>query len=284
MVAVGSVVVATLSVATVSASAAPACVRGARNCDARAYDGASLYRDVTLSGVSCTSAVDCTAVGTGANAATDEHGPGSIGVYATEMAGVWRAHSLSLDEFGSVSCTSPGLHRGDRKLGRSQLLEHPGDRHGDRGVNWVLKEMGDLSNTSDAFTAVSCASVRACTAIGHQEVYSGTSYEAPLYATETDGRWGPLTSFPGGGVKDDGAVLSGIDCTAAADCTAVGEDGAGRPIHVTETAWTWGGLAEVSGPAGGGSFTGVSCTSPTACTAVGTDFQQPIYANEAAGV
>jgi hypothetical protein len=94
--------------------------------------------------------------------------------------------------------------------------------------------------------------------------------------------WGPATeiSAPGGG-----GYFTGVSCTDATDCTAVGADYNGQPFYVTETGGVWGTPTEISAPGGGGDFSGVSCTDATDCTAVGGDFDnEPFAATETAGV
>jgi hypothetical protein len=75
-------------------------------------------------------------------------------------------------------------------------------------------------------------------------------------------------------------TLYGVSCTSPTDCTAVGDDGNGKPAYVTESAGSWGPVTEIGGF---GVLFGVSCTAAMDCTAVGYDTLGPIYATEAAG-
>ena len=80
-------------------------------------------------------------------------------------------------------------------------------------------------------------------------------------------------------------LLSGVSCTDATDCTAVGTYDNSEPFYATETGGVWGPGTPITAPGGGGYFDGVSCTDATDCTAVGEDYNaQPFYVTETGGV
>jgi trimeric autotransporter adhesin len=98
----------------------------------------------------------------------------------------------------------------------------------------------------------------------------------------TSGTWGSPTEVLGSG--GGGGYFNGVSCTAAGDCTAVGQDANSQPVYATESAGTWGSPTEIAGSGFGSYFNGVSCTAEGDCTAVGQDANgQPIYATESAG-
>jgi hypothetical protein len=128
---------------------------------------------------------------------------------------------------------------------------------------------------SGSFSAVSCSSNGNCTAVGAGENDPAFTTE-PIYATETDGTWGPVTEIPGGtsltglGEFTD---LSGVSCADALDCTAVGDTGGmggNVPVYATETDGTWGAIQTFSGSTSEGNLTAVSCTDAPDCTATGS--------------
>jgi hypothetical protein len=77
---------------------------------------------------------------------------------------------------------------------------------------------------------ISCTSASKCTAVGTYEDSSGNGQA--MEATETSGRWRQATEVtaPSSAGTDPHAVLKGISCTSAGNCTAVGEylDSSGR--------------------------------------------------------
>jgi len=145
------------------------------------------------------------------------------------------------------------------------------------------------------FNSVSCTDAADCTAVGALDYGFGP----PIYATETNGTWGPFTVFTVPAALGSSGYFTGVSCTDATDCTAVGADGNGQPFSVTETHGVWGPAAtEVPVPIPGGDsnlgsqFSSVSCSNALDCTAVGYEqfddgfFQyfEPIYATETNGI
>jgi hypothetical protein len=212
-----------------------------------------------FTGVSCSSAANCTAVG------HDSNGP----MYATESAGVWgatndvSAHG-SASEFYAASCTAATNCTAVGYNGNDQPF-YATESSGVWGAAFGVSGGG-----GDGLDGVSCTTSTNCTAVGFG--VSGNT-EFPIYATESSGEWGGVTSTAGGSYFD------GVSCSDATDCTAVGlKDSDFEPIYATESSQDWGAATEVPAP-GGGYFNGVSCTAVTNCTAVGLDRNgEPIYA------
>jgi hypothetical protein len=125
------------------------------------------------------------------------------------------------------------------------------------------------------FTAVSCVDPTDCTAVGFTNETS-TSGPTPIAVTESNGIWGDLFVFPGGGSLSE-SVLYSVSCTAPGDCTAVGDSGedhgagAHDPTYAIETNGVWGPVTTFSGTVGDGSdMDDVSCAAAGYCVAVGT--------------
>ncbi len=120
---------------------------------------------------------------------------------------------------------------------------------------------------------MSCTNADNCTAVGDDWD------SQPIYATESDGTWGPTIEVPG---APSPAIFWGVSCTGVGACTAVGTDGNNQPIYANETGGTWGQATEISGtPGGEGGLSAVSCTSSENCTAVGHDANdKPVVASE----
>ena len=115
-------------------------------------------------------------------------------------------------------------------------------------------------------SAVSCASARACTAVG----YRGRAEDASLAERWNGTRWS-IQRLPGG----ISHIPVDVSCTSAGACTAVGYSFKHHGVYVV-LAWRWNGSKwsseRILNPAhGGGLPSGVSCWSANACTAVGSD-------------
>lgn len=277
-----------------------AVISGGTAAHASALGSASPFQsEIALADVSCTSATDCTAVGSYGQALT---GPDVVPmiepIYVTETAGVWgRAIKVRAPEdggaFTGVSCTSVGNctavgydYSGSTGVHGQAELGYPiyaTETAGKWGVaTEVTSSVGGFffSAAGAGFTSVSCTSVGNCTAVGGN---------GPMYATESGGTWGPATFLD---TETFVGYFNGVSCTTATDCTAVGDDESydgmygffspNQPIYDTEAAGTWGAPAEIAAPGGGtGSFNAVSCASSSDCTAVGGP--GPMYATESGG-
>jgi uncharacterized repeat protein (TIGR01451 family) len=219
-------------------------------------------------GVSCTDALDCTAVG--------YDFPSDQPMYATETAGVWPTTVTEVSGspsgagyFNAVSCsdaldcTAVGEDGNDQPFYATETA----------GTWGTPVEIASASTTG-YFTGVSCTDALDCTAVGYDE-----NDGQPMYATETAGVW-PTTVTEVSGSPGGHGYFNAVSCTDASDCTAVGYDGNGQTFYATETAGTWGTPVEITVPAalgGHGYFYGVSCTDALHCTAVGYDVNdQPI--------
>jgi hypothetical protein len=179
----------------------------------------------TLSGVSCTSAAACTAVGNYKN---------SAGTVLT-LAEQWN------------------------------------------GTKWTIQPTRNPTGASQStLSGVSCTSASACTAVGNYVKSAGGNLTLAEGWNGT--KWTiQSTSNPTGASQ---STLSGVSCTSASACTAVGNytNSAGRVLTLAErwdgSAWT---IQQTANPGVSTKYwvpnvlTGVSCTTSTACTAVGWD-------------
>jgi len=140
----------------------------------------------------------------------------------------------------------------------------------------VFGTVQSLGLTSSG-TTIACVDATDCTAVGNACQGSVcTSFQTtPFYDVERAGTWEGRVVV---GTTDD--VLNDVSCSDANDCTAVGQEGSGRAIAITETGGTWGPLNVLPGV---GNLYGVSCTAPGDCTAVGMDGNAPTYEVQTAG-
>lgn len=207
-----------------------------------------------FAGVSCTSASDCTAVGSDSNGEP---------LYATETGGVWGA-GTEIGGGGSLeglSCTASSVCTAIGDVGRSLYATET------NGVWAAGPGVAQSTESLSGYSSVSCTAASDCAAVGSLGV---EIHSFPLWATEVHGVW----TDAGFGWPTFG-TLSGVSCAAATDCTAVGNDSngegdAGEPTYVTESAGVWGTGTEMAVP-GGGYFQGVSCPSTGDCVAIGEE-------------
>jgi hypothetical protein len=221
----------------------------------------------TFSGLSCSSATNCIAVG------RDNH---QEPVEATETGGVWGAATEVLGSpggsgsFSSVSCPAAAACTAVGSDGSGEPIYEVDSA----GVWGAPTEVTGASGGSASFAGVSCTQSTDCTAVGVDG--SGN----PIYASETSGTWGMVTEISG--TQSTTGSFASVSCVSVGSCTAVGGESDGHPIYAAETGGVWGTPVEV--PGGPASFTGVSCTSVGNCTAVGREDSLPMYATETDGV
>lgn len=222
--------------------------------------------------VSCGSAKRCAAVGYDANLV------GMDVTMAQEWNGVaWRARTTpnpsgavptSLSAVSCVSsreCTAVGFYAPGFVRHVLALAERW------NGTRWSIQQTAKLPGALESeFDGVSCASARACTAVGSYLSAAGK----PLALVETwNGlRWSvQKTPVPAGAGATQFAAVS---CTSASACTAVGSffpsGGTSQALAQRWDGSRWR-IQAAPKPAGrpGAGLTGVSCTSASACTSVG---------------
>lgn len=231
---------------------------------------ASTY-DNWLNGVSCTSATDCTAVGFYNDSSNDSR----TLIEATTDGKTWSIISSAdvvstWNQLTSVSCTAAsectavGAYWDAAAYIQKPLVETTTD-----GKTWAV--VSSQSPAGNAYIqSVSCTSATNCTAVGdydYDDFSTGYIYKS-LIETTTDGKTWSIVPSPNNGTG--GTWLSGVSCTSATDCTAVGDyiDGGNFTlVERTTDGSTWSTVASPN--AGSDQLHGVSCTSATDCTAAG---------------
>ena len=139
------------------------------------------------------------------------------------------------------------------------------------GTKWSIQKLPTIPGVlGSAFSAVSCTSVSACTAVG---VYSNSPGTQVILAEVLSAKsWSIETPPNVSGAQ--ATSLSGLSCTSATKCIAVGssEDSTGTVSTLVEnrkgTSWSIESSPNAAGGDGSALY-GLSCTSASACTAVG---------------
>jgi hypothetical protein len=223
----------------------------------------------SLEGVSCPSAISCTAVG----AYLD-----SSGVNLT-LAERWNGASWSIEptpnpsgaqgsDLSAVSCTSAtactAVGSFESSAGAQLLFAERWN-----GTSWTIQAVPIPTGTTTAYLqSVSCPAATVCTAVGD---YSGKAGEQVL-AERWDGTSWLVQPTPVIG-KQTGSALLGVSCASVGSCTAAGNYRTGSveaPLaeYWNGTAWA---VQLPPDPVGSNAsqLTGVSCPSPASTMAVG---------------
>ena len=215
---------------------------------------------IVLNGVACTSATNCVAVGSGAEAWNGT----AWTVQKTPM-----PTGASEYLFGGVSCTSPSActavgYYSNKAFYNFALAERW------NGTKWSIEKIvtpaGDINLS---LAAVSCTSINSCIAVGIYD--NGHDNYYPLAEQWNGTKWTyQKTPHPSGAIGFD---LSGVSCTSSEDCTAVGGysfQGTSNGIILAErwngTKWS---IQKTPNPSDS-ILSDVSCTSSRSCTAVGS--------------
>jgi hypothetical protein len=143
------------------------------------------------------------------------------------------------------------------------------------GSGWKVEPTPNQNQGSagiNLFSAVSCTSGRACTAVGsHAASLSSNGFTLAARWNGTRWRIQP-TKLPAGAKS---ATFSGVSCPSATACTAVGSipgKAADTSVSLAEawngTSWRVQAVPKPTGSTSSALF-GVSCTAPNACTAAG---------------
>jgi hypothetical protein len=220
---------------------------------------------IRLTAISCTSAASCTAVGSYDNAAKThvplaEHWNGtSWAIRATAgPAGVTGSALSAVSCASDTSCMAAGVAYS------SDGTQQPLAEHWD-GISWTIQATpSPASQDGSAFTAVSCASVASCTAVGY---YFPGEQAAPL-AEYWDGSSWTIQAIPS--PSDEPGFPTAVSCASPDSCTAAGYyyDDASNLLALAEhwdgSSWTI--QAVSSSPAR--YLYGISCPTPASCTAV----------------
>lgn len=225
-----------------------------------------------LAGVSCTTASTCTAVGY----STDNSGTSTLalrwdsGTWSIQSTPNPLGSSLSLLTGvacdASENCIAVGTSYG---AGQEALVL---SRSGGTGT-WTLETVPAPSGSAaTSLSGVACPGSGDCVAVGTS--IDGTTFDSVPMAIEGGaGSWA-LTAAPALPRGAQGGWLSGVDCVAADDCTAVGatyDSGyALAPLGEDYDGSVWtAATPPLPGGALGGQLVAIDCTASLECSAAG---------------
>jgi hypothetical protein len=228
---------------------------------------------IELTGVACTGASECIAVGYYTSS-------GAVFFPDKTLAERWNGSSWSIQTTPNPSgataaildgiscsagtaCTAVGGYSTTTNLPNQTLAERW------NGASWTIQSTPNPASGTPLLGGVSCPAAAACTAVGSAAPGSSST---PLIEHWNGASWA-IQSAP----SPAGAIFtptSGVSCTAAAACTAVGaETGGSLPSTLAErldgAGWTIQTTANVTG-ALVSSLDGVSCRAASSCAAVGS--------------
>jgi hypothetical protein len=227
-----------------------------------------------LTGVSCTSARACTAVGvdyvpgTGTGPLAERWNGSQWALEVMPSPGHSGVPLAAVSCGSATSCTAVGYYDfGSLGFTSSTLAEHW------NGHRWAAQSLPSAGDLGGDLSAVSCPSRLTCTAAGY---YNGTSDEgpgtAPLAMRRSSGNW-VVEPAPGDADENVTSGLTGVSCPTVSTCTAVGENAGGGPLALRWNGLTWR-TQTAADEFGLLRFNGVSCASATACTAIGGRYGQ----------
>lgn len=216
-------------------------------------------------GISCASATACAAVGDDGFAIAYWWN-GSHWVERLRLPAGNTSSSL-----GGVSCDEPTscLAVGETTRG---LLATRADAAG----HWTLLTPAAPPLNAPRFKGVSCVSATSCVAVGFGFTQPGEG----ILAERWNGSSWTIDSIPNpAGMKN--AVLNGVSCMSADDCTAVGEADTGSSGEGLVVHWNGSGWSQVTVPQPAGaqfaSLNGVSCATAGSCVAVGLSLDSSFH-------
>jgi hypothetical protein len=211
-----------------------------------------------LSGVSCTSAVDCVAVGStggGATASTliESFDGSTWSIVPSPDPGTLFNTLNGVSCVSATSCVAVGYDYSGSEI--LQTLTESFD-----GSDWSVVSSPDVGTSYNALEAVSCVSMTSCMAVG-QETDDAGSYQT---LTESfDGSDWSVVSSPDVGTGYN--TLESVSCLSPTDCEATGYDF--QPLIESWNGTNW--TVTPNPMAGEGNLEGVSCVNAADCTAVG---------------
>ena len=176
-----------------------------------------------------------------------------------------------LSNLFGVSCTAAGACLAAGYWTDAALQIHPLVERWN-GTSWAIQSVPAPAGIPQAgFFAISCASARACTAVGAES--SSTGVTTPLAERWNGTSWviQPI-SGPAGSLASE---LLAVSCPTAAACTAGGSElnSAQKPVPLAEgwngTKWSAQAVPSPAGAVGAG-FSGLSCSTPATCVAAGS--------------
>jgi hypothetical protein len=227
---------------------------------------AAKAKDEFLSGVSCTSAQWCLAVGSAISARAVEEPVVEDWDGATWSTVPTPLHARATGGLNAVSCTSEGpcMAVGGFSVGLGQA--QPLAEAWDGSTMEVVPTPNPQAENGSELASVSCTSVDACSAQGN---YAYADVNQGVFALRWDGTNWTIERQANPGGEDDNVGL-GISCSGRQSCTSVGswQDLVGNGEALAEQ---WDGSAwarETTPAAKGAGLNAVSCPA-AGCMAVG---------------
>ena len=225
------------------------------------------YRNA-LYGVSCTSAVRCTAVGANFVDTANATAPLVESWNGTNWSVVPSPGQVGMALVG-VSCVSTGACAvvGDRVSSKGHFLTFTEFWN---GTKWSIVPSPSIRPGADdnVLTGVSCVKPAACTAVG--QYFFGLGHSGPLIESWNGTRW---TIVPSPNRNDTGG-LNGVSCASLTSCVAVGTYFSGPDVVNKTLTESWNGNRWSAGPTpkGPSQLVGASCVSATDCWAAGNSW------------
>lgn len=227
----------------------------------------STYGDL-LFGVSCTSASSCVAVGTDidlGSALVETWNGSTWSIAATPSTGSYG------DLLSGVSCLSSSFCVAVGSSATStteQTLVEQWD-----GATWSVVASPDLGSNGNDLYSVSCTGTSQCVAVG--DTNNDTDPETLVESWNGSG-WTVVPS-PDVSSSTQDNLLSGVSCTSASFCVAVGQvvpsgsssGTVGQTLVETWNGSSWSITPSPNPAAAGSGLSGVWCNSPSSCVAVG---------------
>jgi hypothetical protein len=218
----------------------------------------------SLNAISCQSGSSCTAVGSYSADApnqalaetlsgttwTIDSVPDNVGALGSEL--------LGLSCLSSTSCTAVGDFIDSANFD-GNLVEVL------KGTTWSLQSSPSPSSVNESnLLAVSCASSKACVAVGEYD----NGHEVAMAEDWNGKKWTLVDAAPGGGATS--SDLAGVVCVSSKQCIAVGVSGSDS-LAEQWNGTTWSTLTTTSPGSNSNNLTGISCpgASTAFCGAVG---------------
>jgi hypothetical protein len=229
----------------------------------------------SLSGVSCSAAQECDAVGYTFVLGQSGSPSGLVPLSELWTGGPWGAAPLPTptgaleSSLSGVSCSTSSCTAVGSYTNSSDVMQPLVETTGASAVN-LASVPTPAKAVSSVFFAVSCSASNACTATGASINAGGII--SPLAERWNGTAWSIETTPTATGTT--GGALLGVSCPAASACTATGVSftsaGAAQPLIESWNGAIWSTqTAAVATGATPVALTSVSCTAASACTAVG---------------
>jgi Ser-Thr-rich glycosyl-phosphatidyl-inositol-anchored membrane family len=217
-----------------------------------------------LNGIACTSSISCVAVGyyfnSGVQDTLVESWNGTTwSIVSSPNPGTAHNVLASVACTSSTSCVAVGFYVTGSSA--QTLVENW------NGTSWSITPSPNPGTTRDYLSGVFCTSSTSCMAVGYY--YNGSSVAQTLVERWNGTSWS-ITASPNQGSGGD--FFSGVACTGATSCTAVGYYSNGSVAQTLIERWDGTSWSTIASPNEGGSanvLTGVACTSSLSCMAAG---------------